>query len=77
MGGVTNHIKASMLHLLKDQRDLPVNALTFKCSKYTRENTGLTSVAATAHSSTYCYHVTFDAVARQLVCVIEMANSDE
>ena len=34
MGGVTNHIKASMLHLLKDQRDLLTE------DQYTGENTG-------------------------------------
>ena len=39
MVGVINHIKAPMLHLLKDQRDLLVEALKFKHSKYTGENT--------------------------------------
>ena len=39
LGGVNNHIKEFMLHPLKDQRSL--NALKFKCLKYTGENTAL------------------------------------
>ena len=39
MIGVTNHIKASILHLLKDQRICSLNALKFKCLKYTGEKT--------------------------------------
>ena len=35
MGGVVNHIKASMLHLLKVQRDMLAEGLNFK---YTGEN---------------------------------------
>ena len=39
MGGVTNHIKAFKLHLLKDQRDFLLKALKFKHLKYAGENT--------------------------------------
>ena len=39
LGGVTNHIKAFKLHLLKDQRDFLLKALKFKHLKYAGENT--------------------------------------
>ena len=39
LGGVTNNIEASMLHLLKDQRDLLIEGHKFKRLKYTGKNT--------------------------------------
>ena len=41
MGGVTNHIKAFKLHLLKDQGNFLLKALKFKHLKYAGENTVL------------------------------------
>ena len=41
LGGVTNHIKAFKLHLLKDQGNFLLKALKFKHLKYAGENTVL------------------------------------